>query len=411
MGALKNLGKLREVQILGVGPILDLSPMKPLLQSSSIKKIDLFSKYEYAFIITKDSESTLKKFENKLKLHADYVNGLLTLRFVQKTCDPTILILESFTSLSDIQVKHVVVTFPLRNNTPRNDKINFLDITGGSYSGTTFDGLTSLKGLSVGLQQSISPGRVLTERKKNIIIDWRTIQTLPVSIKALNLCGAVIKFPSAKATKEMGKFQLPKSIEYLQCTSEQLTLFSIESTTTVRCLTLAISDLITESDVCWQYLPANVSQLYLVGEIPQKSISDYQLKSRPANHPQKLGGMTIPKRLKSHISLSFNGLKIVCEDSEEPSPLSISMRLSYYTLNYDEENRYIFSEDDLLRGWELFFNIDVSSESVVLDIECTRGGYFISESQKYNFKENVNGKFFLKPDTRGFPYHQPWPEY
>ncbi|GME86992.1 unnamed protein product [Ambrosiozyma monospora] len=260
---LEELESLREVRLQNAEPMLNLTTLKALFQSSFIEKIDIHSKAESAFKFSNDSESMLKKFENKLKLYADYVNGLSTLLFAQKTSDPTVVVFhnsECLTGASDIRVKHVVLTFPLRNSTPRNDKINFLDITGGSYSGTTFAELTKLKGLSVGSQKDMGVSRTLTESKKNIDIDWKTIQTLSLSIKALDLCGAAINVSSTEATEEMGKLQLPMSIEYLQCTPEQLTLFSIESTTSVHCLTLAISSLITESDVCWHHSPTETGR-------------------------------------------------------------------------------------------------------------------------------------------------------
>ncbi|GME82782.1 unnamed protein product [Ambrosiozyma monospora] len=140
--------------------------------------------------------------------------------------------------------------------------------------------MTSLISLSVGaqkymaiydfeghyeLKESINP---------NIHIDWECIRTLPPSKRDLNLSGAVIESGDS----------LPETIEIFQCKRDQLKFFSIESTNTVRSLTLFISGIITESDTCWDYLPNKLTCLFLEGEISMEASENPDIQRADA-HP------------------------------------------------------------------------------------------------------------------------------
>ncbi|GMF06617.1 unnamed protein product [Ambrosiozyma monospora] len=100
--------------------------------------------------------SLIKKFENKLKIHSKCVNGLDALKLAQKSgkIPFNANFQDEQESISDIfytvQADHLTITFPVRNYAPQNNKIKFLELTGSSYEGTRFDGLTPLLSLSVG---------------------------------------------------------------------------------------------------------------------------------------------------------------------------------------------------------------------------------------------------------------------
>ncbi|GME98888.1 unnamed protein product [Ambrosiozyma monospora] len=119
--------------------------------------------------------------------------------------------------------------------------------------------------------------------------------------------------------------------------------------------------------------------------------------------------MTIPKRLKNHISLLITGLQIIDEETLEP----VKLQLKYYTLNYNKKNRYRFSKDDYLYGSELFFNIDFA-ELAGLDVLVARYCGLIFERRKYYYEDlmDVNNKFFFRTGYQGYyPYQRPWPTY
>ncbi|GMF08494.1 unnamed protein product [Ambrosiozyma monospora] len=149
---LSLMGKLSSVSIMKVYGSFDLNSIKPLCQSINITKIKFHSVKHIPFRFSKESEPILKKFENKSFLFARSVEGITALNASQKNKPPVISLLRNLeygSFLSDVKVKHLVISVPLRNCAPENDKIEFLDLTGASYTKLDLSGITSLKSFSL----------------------------------------------------------------------------------------------------------------------------------------------------------------------------------------------------------------------------------------------------------------------
>ncbi|GME79393.1 unnamed protein product [Ambrosiozyma monospora] len=357
--------KLCFIEIHHVEPNFDLRKIRVLLQSSSIKNISLHTQPYIPFNFSKESGSLMKKFENKLNLYAKCVKGWEVLKLAQNTGKPpaTAVFQDEQDYISDIlytvQAGHAVVTFPLINYAPKNNKIKYLELTGSSYEGTRFDGLTSLSSLSVGLQKRMDRYTWTEdpEGRKIVHIHWEAIQTLPRGIRELNLRSAVIDFSTTEAIRETG-YSLPETIQFLQCTPDQLKCFTLESTNNVRSLTLSIGDVITETHPCWDRLSNNLHYLYLEGEISKKAFLDSQRK-RATDHPLKLVGMTIPEQANFKFALVLNDLRILDEVTNN----------LYYTINYDESDiNWVFPNPYYAHSEDLFFNINIVSKSARLEI-------------------------------------------
>ncbi|GME95251.1 unnamed protein product [Ambrosiozyma monospora] len=78
----------------------------------------------------------MKNFENKLKIYAEHVDGLTILKLAQKSGKPPLTVIfqnkedsNSYNLLNTVQAEHVVLKFSLKDYSPRNEKIKFLDLT------------------------------------------------------------------------------------------------------------------------------------------------------------------------------------------------------------------------------------------------------------------------------------------
>ncbi|GME80018.1 unnamed protein product [Ambrosiozyma monospora] len=263
-----------------------------------------------------------------------------------------------------------------------------------SYKDIKFNGLSSIINLPVGSEESRdfnSRNIGFGKSSETTHIDWESIRSLPMGIRALALKNAVIHFPTVEATERL-VYSLSETIEFLQCTPDQLKFFSTESTKNLRSLTLDISDVITERHPCWNHLPTKVHYLYLEGQIPKKALLKSQIK-RADDHPLKLGGMTIPKQANYKIVLVLKGLRIF---NEEKSSVEYFSRFQYATINYDEDINYFFPIRYYTCGKDWFFNIDVISDSARLEIfEQTRCPLYNKE-RLFNHPSCLNNRFFLK---------------
>ncbi|GME80231.1 unnamed protein product [Ambrosiozyma monospora] len=365
--------RLSDVEIVKVPSEFDLAQIKTLLQSTTIRRFSLCTDPDIDFECSSKPESKLllKKFENKLELHAKYVYDLPTLKFAQRARAPEVAILDSEDPgiLSDVQVKHAVLTSPLGDYAPENDKIKHLDLTAETYEliGANFSKLTNLKSFSVGSQKHMGFKDRLLTPSFMLNIATGTLRSLPMSIRALDLsgCQSFLRNPT---------LYVPETVEFLRCTPDQLATLSIKSTKNVKSLTLKECEWLSEPDPCCNHLPTNINitHLSLEGGIYDTDLYEKQVK-RPPLHPRKQGGMTIQKRVKSNSVLVLDGLKILF-DEDEDEPLSL---LHYYTINYKESHRYNFNYT-YYTDRDTFFNIRTRSESVRLEIYEGNGRFIIS---------------------------------
>ncbi|GME82411.1 unnamed protein product [Ambrosiozyma monospora] len=257
------------------------------------------------------------------------------------------------------EVNDIIMACTLRNFNPQNDKIKVCHIDGDSCMESSFKGLKSLERLSIGtLDRKISK-----RTNSKVVTDSKTLDTLPMEVRYLDLFGANIIKMSGNTN-----YSFPKSLFSLTCDPDSLASLDLSTLDNVRFVHLKTSDFLDENNSCWENLPApacNKLYLTITGNIPKHKIDAHQILGTEYK-PLKIGGMTAHKRIESI------RLEVISNVIDDETHERIPTALRYYCIDYDESNGYEWeNEYGDTRFLPLYFNIVVPSEHTIISIKGT----------------------------------------
>ncbi|GME75380.1 unnamed protein product [Ambrosiozyma monospora] len=307
--------------------------VKPLLQTTSLTEVHV-SFHDKRYIKIDPNSSTenewaalLKKFENKLFLHAPAVTCALTqanMSFLDHLKDlSTIQCLEPSSSkmVSALKVKNMNITVPLENATFVNGKTVTMTLTGKSYKNCNFKSMKALTHASTGCQ---SVERGAPEQRNTVEICLKSLLSFPDTLKWLNLTKAKI---APNANNELIK--IPYSLQTLHCIPEHLLLLDTKSPERLRALVVSVMGLVLKSDPCWEKIPPTVEILKLEGPIvveDVKAADEDSFFKNGCEDSRRLGGVKLPDEIKKiKLDIKFNFI------DKERNP--VPDKLSYIFLN------------------------------------------------------------------------------
>ncbi|GMG21131.1 unnamed protein product [Ambrosiozyma monospora] len=369
---LDDFSRLRYISLRTIVPQREsVSLVRPLLQSASLTEVHVnFHDKRYFKIdpnLSTENEwaALLKKFENKLFLHAPSVSCALnqsSLSFLDHVKDlSTIQCLEPSSSkmVSALKVRNLNITVPLENATFVNGKTVTMTLTGKSYKNCNFKSMNALTHASTGCQ-SVELGA--PEQRNTIQICLKSLLSFPNTLKCLNLTKAKI---SPNTNNELIK--LPHSLQSLYCTPEHLLLLDTKSPERLRALVVSVMGLVLESDPCWEKIPHTVELLKLEGPIvveDVKAADEDSFFNHGCADSRRLGGVKLPDEIKKiKIDLKFNLI------DKERNP--VSEKLSYIFLNSavfgGPVNPEVFNGRAVPSGEDkLFYSIQTSKDAKIV---------------------------------------------
>ncbi|GME82815.1 unnamed protein product [Ambrosiozyma monospora] len=241
--------------------------------------------------------------------------------------------------IDHIQVKHVLLTFPLRDYTFHNKKVKHLTLIGDSYLGMDLKGLESLESLSFGCHKQMEKPSVsirnIASPVEKVLIDYYNLLSIPTNIKALDIARVEIDI----SRERYRTINMLKSVEYLHCKPHHLKLFDYGTLNRVEYLTLYINRFIIEDDDCWKSLPPNVLFINLDVHIKISSTAMVPMRS---GLPYEDDGT--PETRIGTLYLCFNG---------EPASFDYDDHLPYFRVEIDTE----FAPTFVVEFWPSIFPI------------------------------------------------------
>ncbi|GME73248.1 unnamed protein product [Ambrosiozyma monospora] len=155
-------------------------------------------------------------------------------------------------------------------------------------------------------------------------------------------------------------YHLPKSLNYFECDPANLCCFNASSLDDLMDLPLKLSEPISENDPCWEKFPANIEHLNLVGNIPKSKFDAYQNINNDYR-PYKLGGLTIPERVKSSFYLMTDELYVIDDETDDEADEISFLDIRYFCINDDESDGYDWKSVCFDERSTMYFNIVLNS--------------------------------------------------